>query len=97
VDSARNYDYSIIIPHKNIPDLLQRCLASAPIRQDVQTIIIDDNSDPAVVDFKNFPGLNRPHTEVIFTRAGGGGDWGKYRKKMCEGKLVVFWVRVCFV
>ncbi|MCI6862195.1 MAG: glycosyltransferase family 2 protein, partial [Prevotella sp.] len=30
-----NINYSIIIPHKNIPQLLQRCLDSIPIRDDV--------------------------------------------------------------
>lgn len=39
-------NYSIIIPHKNIPHLLQRCLKSIPRRKDVQIIIVDDNSDP---------------------------------------------------
>lgn len=37
--------YSIIIPHKNSPDLLQRCVDSIPKRNDIQIIIIDDNSD----------------------------------------------------
>ena len=38
-------NYSIIIPHKNTPDLLQYCLDSIPIRSDVQVIVVDDNSD----------------------------------------------------
>ena len=37
--------YSIIIPHKNCPDLLSRCLSSIPDREDVQIVVIDDNSD----------------------------------------------------
>jgi glycosyltransferase involved in cell wall biosynthesis len=61
-------NYSIIIPHKNIPKLLQRCLDSIPHRDDVQIIIVDDNSDPDIVDFENFPGLGAPHIEVIFTK-----------------------------
>ena len=44
-------NYSIIIPHKNIPNLLQRCLDSIPNREDVQIIVVDDNSDPNIVDF----------------------------------------------
>lgn len=36
--------YSIIIPHKNIPELLQRCLFSIPKRTDTEVIVIDDNS-----------------------------------------------------
>ena len=40
----RPYIYTIIIPHHNIPDLLRRCLSSIPHREDVQVIVIDDNS-----------------------------------------------------
>ena len=45
-------NYSIIIPHKNIPDLLQRCLDSIPRREDVQ-IIDDDNSNAIFEKEKN--------------------------------------------
>ncbi len=38
-------NYSFIIPHKNCPDLLQRCIASIPQREDIQIIVVDDNSD----------------------------------------------------
>ena len=47
-------NYSIIIPHKNIPNLLQRCLDSIPNREDVQIIVVDDNSDPNIVDLISF-------------------------------------------
>ena len=49
--------YSIIIPHKNIPQLLQRCLDSIPFRGDVQVIVVDDNSDSSIVNFENFQGI----------------------------------------
>ncbi|MDR2475404.1 MAG: glycosyltransferase family 2 protein, partial [Bacteroidales bacterium] len=39
------FNYSIIIPHKDIPDLLRRCLDSIPYRNDLQIIIVDDNSN----------------------------------------------------
>lgn len=64
--------YSIIIPHKNIPNLLQRCLDSIPIRDDIQIIVVDDNSDSKIVDFEHFPGLDRPNTEVYFDKTGCG-------------------------
>lgn len=38
-------NYSIIIPHHNIPNLLKRCLHSIPIRNDLQIIVVDDCSD----------------------------------------------------
>jgi len=61
-------NYSIIIPHKNIPHLLQRCLDSIPRRKDVQIIVVDDSSDSGKVDFTNFPGLNDPYVEVVFAK-----------------------------
>ena len=72
-----NYTYSIIIPHKNIPNLLQRCLDSIPQREDTQVIIVDDNSDPEIVDFKNFPGINRQNTKVIFSKEGKGAGYAR--------------------
>lgn len=38
-------NYSIIIPHKNIPSMLERCILSIPQRKDVQIIVVDDNSN----------------------------------------------------
>jgi len=35
--------FSIIIPHKDIPDLLERCLKSIPQRNDLQVIVVDDD------------------------------------------------------
>ena len=50
-------NYSIIIPHKNIPELLQRCLDSIPRRVDVQIFVVDDNSALVKVVFWHFAGL----------------------------------------
>ena len=37
--------YSFVIPHKNVPQLLERCIASIPERTDTEIIIVDDNSE----------------------------------------------------
>lgn len=71
------YRYSIIIPHKNIPDLLQRCLDSIPDRDDLQIIVVDDYSDPSIVDFEHFPGLGRKNCDVIFTKEGKGAGYAR--------------------
>lgn len=85
------YNYTIIIPHKNIPDLLQRCLDSIPEREDIQVIIIDDNSNPLIVDFKNFPGLNRKNTEIYFTKEGKGAGYARnVGLKHAQGKWLLF-------
>ena len=69
--------FSVIIPHKNTPDLLQRCLDSIPRRDDVQIIVVDDNSDPKLVDFEKFPGLNDNNIEVYFTKEGKGAGYAR--------------------
>ena len=38
-------NYSFIIPHHNNPELLNRCLDSIPQRDDIEIIVVDDNSD----------------------------------------------------
>ena len=84
-------NYSIIIPHKNIPNLLQRCLDSIPNREDVQIIVVDDNSDPNIVDFDKFPGLNRSNVEVIFTKEGKGAGYARNTGiKYVKGKWLLF-------
>lgn len=87
-------NYSIIIPHKNIPDLLQRCLDSIPRRDDVQIIVVDDNSDDNKVDFTNFPGLNDPYVEVVFGKNENGRKGAGYARNLglerAKGKWLVF-------
>lgn len=83
--------YSIIIPHHNIPKLLQRCLDSIPRRPDLEVIIVDDNSDPEIVDFEHFPGLVRSDTTVIFDKSGKGA--GRVRNiglAHAQGKWLLF-------
>lgn len=82
---------SIIIAHKNIPDLLVRCLASIPPRKDIQLIVVDDNSNPSTVDFNHFPGLDREGVEVYFThKSGGTGFAQNVGLQYALGKWVTF-------
>lgn len=70
-------NYTIIIPHKNIPDLLQRCLDSIPQREDLQVIVVDDNSDSEKVDFAHFPGRDRTDVECYFPKEGKGAGYAR--------------------
>ena len=84
-------DYSVIIPHKNIPKLLQRCLDSIPKRDDLEIIVVDDNSDSDVVDFDNFPGKERKDTYLVFDKSGNGA--GRARNiglQHAQGKWLLF-------
>ena len=53
-------NYSIVIPHKNNPELLSRCLKSIPAREDIEIIIVDDCSE----DTKR-PQIDREDATVI--------------------------------
>ena len=84
-------NYTFIIPHRNIPHLLSRCLAAIPRRPDVQIIVVDDASDPSVTDFSRFPGLDDPQVEVVFTRSGRGAGYARnVGLERAAGKWVVF-------
>jgi len=84
-------NYTIIIPHKNIPDLLQRCLNSIPDREDIQIIIIDDNSNTTKVDFEHFPGLKKNNTEVVFTKEGHGAGYARnIGLSKAQGEWLIF-------
>lgn len=83
--------FSVIIPHHNIPRLLQRCLDSIPDQHDVQVIIVDDNSSAEKVDFNNFPGKERKNTTIIFDKAGGGaGHARNIGLEHAKGKWLLF-------
>lgn len=84
-------NYSIIIPHKNIPELLVRCIRSIPLRDDIQVIVIDDNSDNTNSYLKKYPDLSRPNLEIYFTKEGKGAGYARnVGMKHIKGKWIVF-------
>lgn len=83
--------YSIIIPHKNVPNLLERLLASIPQREDTEIIIVDDHSDSEKVDFESFPGKNRPFTKCIFLDESKGAGYARNKGiEVAQGKWLLF-------
>lgn len=83
--------FSIIIPHKNIPGLLQRCIDSIPVRNDIQIIVVDDNSNPEIVDFDNFPGNNNSCVEIYLTKDGKGAGYARnIGLSHAKGKWILF-------
>ena len=83
--------YSIIIPHKNIPQLLKRCIDSIPLRNDLEIIVIDDNSNEEIVSQDDFPGLKRKNTIVIFSKEGkGAGYCRNIGLSKAKGKWIIF-------
>ena len=53
--------YSFVIPHHNTPDLLKRLIDSIPQREDIEIIVVDDNSD---ADKK--ASVKRPDVKTIY-------------------------------
>ena len=69
--------FSIIIPHYDIPDLLMRCLKSIPVSEDIQVIVVDDNSPDADTYLEKYPELSRPYLEFIRAPKNGGAGYAR--------------------
>lgn len=69
--------FSIIIPHYDIPDLLMRCLKSIPVSEDIQVIVVDDNSPDADTYLERYPELSRPYLEFICASKNGGAGYAR--------------------
>ena len=83
--------FSIIIPHYNIPKLLRRCLDSIPQRDDLEIIVVDDCSNPEIVDFDHFPGKERSDVRIIFSKQNGGGGYARnLGLDVAKGKWILF-------
>lgn len=57
----RDITYSFVIPHHNTPDLLQRLINSIPQREDIEIIVVDDNSDEG-----KKANISRPDVKTFF-------------------------------
>lgn len=80
--------FTIIIPHKNCPNLLNRCLDSIPQREDIQIIVVDDNSDEC-----KKPVVSRKDVEVVLLDAENSKGAGRARNAGLEkarGKWLLF-------
>lgn len=85
--------FSFIIPHKNLPPyLLRRCLDSIPHWEDlIQIIVVDDASDPRIVNFEQLPGVGDPCTEVYFTKEGKGPGFARnFGLDKAKGEWIFF-------
>lgn len=89
------YNYSFIIPHKNSPQLLQRCLNSIPRREDIQIIIVDDNSSPEILNCTEFLQIkgseSNSSVKIIYTKEGKGAGYARnVGLRHATGKWLLF-------
>ena len=81
--------YTFIIPHKNIPSLLRRCLNSIPCRSDIEIIVVDDNSNEESI--KELKKLSRKELQIIYTTADKGAGYARnVGLKIAKGEWIVF-------
>jgi glycosyltransferase involved in cell wall biosynthesis len=84
-------NFTVIIPHKNIPVLLERLVKSIPERNDLEIIIVDDNSDSDIVDFEHFPCRGRNNYFLILNKESHGAGYARNcALPMAKGKWILF-------
>ena len=86
-----NIQLSVIIPTRNIPLLLARCVNSIPQRDDIEIIVVDDNSYNAEEIYKSTGVLERSDVTMIFTKEGKGAGYARnVGIEKAKGEWVVF-------
>lgn len=84
-------NFSFVIPHKNSPMLLERCIRSIPSRDDIEIIIIDDASDDSYVKSDSFPGVGNPIVKIHFAKEPrGAGPSRNIGLDLALGKWIIF-------
>lgn len=68
--------YSIIIPHKNCPELLSRCLSSIPYSDEIEVIVIDDNSDN-LAELKSLQDSCPDNVRIVYAKEGKGAGYAR--------------------
>src|SRR5690625_3621526 len=84
---------SIIIPHYNSVNTLQKLLDLIPIKNDIQTIVIDDNSNEGVIKYDRLR-TGKKYQHITFlennTNVKGAGVCRNIGIKHAKGEWVLF-------
>lgn len=84
-------NFTVIIPHKNVPLLLERLINSIPIRNDLEIIVVDDGSDEDVVKLVNHKIGNRGDISIIFNKESRGAGYARNCAiPLAKGKWILF-------
>ena len=84
-------NFTIIVPHKNTPTLLNRLIDSIPSRDDLEIIVVDDHSDADIFDINHFSAKDRNNLIVISNASScGAGNARNYALPLAKGKWILF-------
>lgn len=89
----KGYKLSIIIPHYNTPDLLVKLLDSIPARDDIQAIVVDDNSTKKCDELKAVIEKHSERNLEFYRNETGKNSAGTCRNiglEHAKGKWIVF-------
>ena len=85
----KTMNFTVIIPHKNIPLLLERLIKSIPMRDDLEIIVVDDYSDARVVE--QLRSLEREDSKFILNQECHGAGYARNcALPLAKGKWVLF-------
>lgn len=83
--------FSIIIPHKNCPELLKRCIESVPQSDDIEIILVDDNSDDKLLLHDSLGQISQSNLKVIESdKVGWAGGSRNLGLDIAKGEWVLF-------
>lgn len=85
------YNYSIVIPHYNIVGLLLRCLRTIPRRDDIEVIVVDDNSSVSAEYLTTAIDGAREGTQLVrLPDNGGAGRARNIGTRRAKGKWIIY-------
>lgn len=84
-------DLSIIIPHYNSPQSLDRLISSIPIKSNIQVIVVDDKSNKGLAELKR---LTKKYSHIYYlknkTNRKGAGVCRNIGLKVASGEWIIF-------
>lgn len=84
-------NYSVIIPHKNCPELLARCIDSIPKRDDIEVVVVDDNSDCILSVMEVVASRELQNLKLVCTEKDGGAGYARnIGLEQVSGKWLLF-------
>ena len=83
--------YSVIIPHHNCLDLLCKCIKSIPSRNDIEIIVVDDNSNQQEIIKQSLNSLHKSNLKLFTSSITGGGGYARnIGLKHAKGDWLIF-------